>query len=621
MRAGVRAVIFGLVVGVVALSSALAGIVIAPPGPLAELPTSEEVARAAGLDPSVRTSSVELQPPDVVEVVKSKVRAPKGGRTPQGTFLVGAARASLSPAPTSFGGERWQTEGCTSIDDQSLDTDHALPDIDPADPVASLDDVRGWPATGPDCIYLGGFGIGPARYAKGVGTGGVWVRALAISNGIDTFVYAIADTVGWFARYDPMICDDCGVRDVREELASDLGLDIGSVVVGSTHSHAGADTYGGWGGIPKWYRKQIRDSAVAAAKQAVSNLEPATLTVGEAQLRNRNNERRDTYYSTVDTAAPWIQARTLPTTRGCAGTTPPAERWPKPKPTPTPVCTPSTVAGSVIATMTAFAAHPTIVGEPVLHADWPGATARRFEQTQGGVGVVFEGGLGNASVSGVGGTTEELEAENTGIAIADDVSRTISHGETMASNDLASSVQDISHPVDTNLGLVTLATVGFFDREFLPVTSGPGTAGADVPGVYHWSKQGELSTADDNDPGADPGVLRGCTSAGPSLRTTVGAHRIGTMLVAFAPGEIFSNVAEVIKERADANSVAMVLGQSNDALGYIIQSFEFDTQGNAVTEYGTRTGEYEEVFSVDRCFGDHVLETALESTAALGFGG
>jgi hypothetical protein len=292
----------------------------------------------------------------------------------------------------------------------------------------------------------------------------------------------------------------------------------------------------------------------------------------------------------------------------------------KPKPTPTPVCTPTVDPGHVIATMTAFAAHPTIVGGPVLHADWPGATARRFEQAHGGVGVVFEGGLGNASVSGVGGETEELEAQDTGIAIADDISRSIPGGETMGSSDLASSVKDISHPVDTNLGLVTLATVGFFDREFLPLTTGPATAGSDVPGVYHWSRQGELSTADDNDPEADPGVLRGCTSAGPAVRTTVGAHRIGTMLVAFTPGEIFSNVAEVIKERADANSVAMVLGQSNDALGYIIQSFEFDTQGNAATEYGTQTGEYEEVFSVDRCFGDHVLETALESTAALGFG-
>jgi hypothetical protein len=31
--------------------------------------------------------------------------------------------------------------------------------------------------------------------------------------------------------------------------------------------------------------------------------------------------------------------------------------------------------------------------------------------------------------------------------------------------------------------------------------------------------------------------------------------------------------------------------------------------------------EYEEVFSIDRCFGDHVLETALKSTSALNAGG
>ena len=59
----------------------------------------------------------------------------------------------------------------------------------------------------------------------------------------------------------------------------------------------------------------------------------------------------------------------------------------------------------------------------------------------------------------------------------------------------------------------------------------------------------------------------------------------------------------------------------NDALGYIIQSFEFDASGNVVTEYGTRTGEYEEVFAVDRCIGDHVLQTILDATAALGAGG
>lgn len=54
---------------------------------------------------------------------------------------------------------------------------------------------------------------------------------------------------------------------------------------------------------------------------------------------------------------------------------------------------------------------------------------------------------------------------------------------------------------------------------------------------------------------------------------------------------------------------------------YLIQSFEFDVTGNAATEYGTQTGEYEEVFALDRCLGDHVVDTLLRSTSALGFGG
>lgn len=660
MKKHLRAVVVGAIVAMVALGTALAGIVVLPPPSVPESPASGpsagKVAEAAGLQTSANAGLQELKPTDVPRVAAAKVSVPKGGRTPEGTFLVGAARASLSPAPTKFGGQTWQRSGCTSIEDGNLDQDHALPDIDPSDPNSSLDDIRSWPATGPDCIYLGGFGIGPHRYAKSVGSGGVWVRAMAISNGEKTLAYAVADTVGWFARYDPTICDDCGIRDVRERLASDLGTDIGDIVIGSTHTHAGADTYGGWGGIPKWYRNQIRDSAIAAVKQAVLNLQPATISAGEAQLRDRNNERRDLYYSTVDTAAPWLQAKTLPTTQNNCGTETtlapaasaetnsvseaarsrrPRRRSPTPKPAPTasptatatptptaspiatPACTPTPVPGEVVATMAAFAAHPTMVGEPLLHADWPGAAARRFESTYGGVGLMFEGGLGNASVSGIGpsGAPEQVQAENTGVAIANDIARSVPGVQPLGSNDLRASVQDISHPVDTNLGIVTLASVGFFDREFLP--TGPG---ADAPGVYHWSRSGELSTHEGSVPRPEPRIVRGCTSAGPSLRTTVGAHRIGSVLVAFTPGEIFSNIAEVIKERADNNSVAMVLGQSNDALGYIIQSFEFDTQANAVTHYGTQTGEYEEVFAVDRCFGDHVLETVLESTGALGFG-
>jgi hypothetical protein len=579
MRARRRSalIVGSLLAGLTSLGVGWAGVGLAPPPstdrPLVDLPTVEDVLRAAGLDATTTVpgaGTIELAPDEIPAAAASTPPLP-ASRVPAGTFLVGAARASLLPTPGPWdptGTRAWQTEGCSTYgvgEAPAPNLDHLLP--------TSVGDIRGWPAASPDCIYLGGFGLGPVRPAQRVGNGGVWVRSIAISNGEDTFIYSIADAVGWFARYDSTVCTDCGILDVRTRLAGDLGLDVGNVVVGSTHSHATADTYGGWGGIPDWYRAQLRDAAIAAAKQAVTNLRPATIAVGDVQLRNRNNDRRDTYFSNADTGATWLQATALPGAEAAPGT------------------------DDVIATWATFAGHPTIVSEPVLHADWPGATARHFEATYGGVGLLFEGGLGNVSVSGVGGVDNESNAENTGIAVADDVARDIARNpRPLVSNDLVASTYQITHPAMTNPGLVTLGMVGLFDREFTP-----GTKGAGLPGAYSWSKQD------------GPGQARSCASFGPTVITTAGAHRIGELVVAFAPGEIFSNIAEVVKENVDNTAVTMVLGQSNDALGYIIQSFEFDVQGNAVTEYGTMTGEYEEVFSIDRCFGDHVLQTLLDA--------
>lgn len=595
-------------VGLLSVGAAVAGVVV---GGLPELEQEPQSSTAAPGRPEVpkvdlpapaapaasqASGDDEITADEIPVAAAMQVTAPSGARLPDGQFLVGAARASLEPAPQLFGGQTWMREGCTDYDAPNVNANHAIPAVNPADPVGSAGELKGWPAASPDCIYLGGFGIGPVRPATRVGQGGVWVRTIAVSNGERTFIYGIADTVGWFARYDSMICADCGIRDVRGRVAKDVGIGMGDVIFGSTHTHAGADTYGGWGGIPKWYRNQLRDAAVASAKQAVANLQPATIDVGEVHLRNRNNERRDTYYSTADTGATWLQA----------------------KPDPSATCGDGG-CDEAIATWATYAGHPTIVSDPILHADWPGAAARRFEAQYGGVGLLFEGGLGNVSISTAGAGTQEERAEATGVAFADAVAADIKANKLhLRSNELAAATVDITHPAATNPGLITLASVGLFDREFTA-----GTQGAGLPGAYHWSRRGELSTSgEDNDPQPNAEFLQGCSSAGPTVITTTGAHRIGELVVAFTPGEIFSNLAEVIKERADASAVTMVLGQTNDALGYIMQSFEYDTEGGgAAGEYGTGHGEYEEVFAIDRCFGDHVLETVLESTKALKAGG
>ena len=49
-----------------------------------------------------------------------------------------------------------------------------------------------------------------------------------------------------------------------------------------------------------------------------------------------------------------------------------------------------------------------------------------------------------------------------------------------------------------------------------------------------------------------------------------------------------------------------------------IQHFEVDLGGGLTSNTDPSLGEYEEEFMVDRCFGDHVLQTQLDLLRALG---
>src|SRR5439155_1765428 len=130
-------------------------------------------------------------------------------------------------------------------------------------------------------------------------------------------------------------------------------------------------------------------------------------------------------------------------------------------------------------------------------------------------------------------------AENTGIAFADAIAHDIAiEPHPLTTNEMETNVVVIQHPVMTNQGLAVLGTLGLFSREFTP--TGPGAAG---PGAYHWTKS----------PGG-PGELRSCVSVAPiQIQAVVGAHRIGRLGIAFAPGEIFSNISTVLKSERKQN--------------------------------------------------------------------
>jgi hypothetical protein len=568
-----RKAVAGLVSGTVLVGTAWAGVGLAPVGDggqdgPATAPASaaaEAAAHAVAAD-----TSTGLTPPDLSGLT---------AELPDGEFLVGADVGSLAPDPS-----RWQTEGCVRMENQT----YAEAAIDHLHGLSEAQLVTGWPKS-PDCVYMGGYGLpGPARPATGVDPhAGVNVRSVAISNGKDTVVWQMVDMVALFNKYRDDLCDRCGILDIRRaiEAGTNGKVPASNVAIGSTHTHGGADGYGIWGGLPSWYRTQLRDAVVASAYDALRAMRPATIAIGSVDARAFNNERRDFYYSTADYGAVWLHARSLPTKKN-----------------------PKKDSTEPIATLVNYAAHPVVLGagNTLLHGDWPATAAKALEESGGGTGLIFEGGLGNVSPSRPTSGNTDLTGDGTydhydkviemGRDFAGYVTADITRGGSgLVDNDVMAADVTIEHPV-TNWAEAGLGVATLLDRPFLPDDDAAGPAGR-----YQFAK---------NTP------TRSCTTAGPfTVKTQVSGYRIGDLTVLTGPGELFSNMSEVVKSKARRNALGggqtMVFGQTQDSLGYIIQSFEVDPLGGPAQYVPESQGEYEETFMLDRCFGDHVLETQL----------
>jgi hypothetical protein len=147
----------------------------------------------------------------------------------------------------------------------------------------------------------------------------------------------------------------------------------------------------------------------------------------------------------------------------------------------------------------------------------------------------------------------------------------------------------------TNVPLTTLGFPGFFDREFLTTPS---------------------SVTTGKTPDTAP-----CTSASAfTVELPATAVRIGDQFaLTTAPGEVFSNATNTIKEQSGA-LVTMPLAQANDALGYMPQSFEISPIGQQGLGFffgGVLIVNYEDSYAIDRCVGDKVLETSISLLNAL----
>jgi hypothetical protein len=553
------------VTGAVMVSSAWAGAALVPaPG--------DDPEKAAGWTAyaPLQDDAPSTTPSAAAESTPAPAAATDPASLPAGQVLAGAAKTSIRPRPADYGG-RWETSRakCARLSAEGFQSAMQDP-VETGDHLASTGSP--WPEN-PNCIYQGGFGLGPTNPVTSWDEDlGLWVRAVALRDRDgDDLVLVVLDGEGWFWDYGSK-CDDCGIKQLTAQLAADdeLGLRAEDIVVAATHSHAAPDFIGGWGFVPDWYMKQVADTIKGTVRDAVTTMRPAVLEYGEEEARAFNHERRDTYRSAEEQQLGWLRAF-VP---GQAGT--------KKKDPGTPAQT--------IATIGSYAAHPTSFGTNggEAHPDWPGLFEASLEQRFGGVGLHFMTGLGNMSASGLQHAGDE--SRTTG---ADDLAgliAAIGAGDRVEQPDIRTARTTWLQPV-TNAPLTALGAPGFFDRRF-----------AQSPATVRT--------------GEDPDKFQ-CTSTAPvSAEVPVSAARIGEVAVTAAPGEIFSNLSNTLKEQSGA-PVTLPLGQANDALGYMPQSFELNPAGQQglgfVGEFqGYMFVNYEDAYSIDRCFGDMALETSID---------
>jgi hypothetical protein len=276
---------------------------------------------------------------------------------------------------------------------------------------------------------MGGFGIGPANPAVEFESDpGLWVRSVAISDGEDTLVLTVIDAEGYLWDYKSK-CERCGAKQLAEDLGKDLDIDPSSFVIAATHSHASPDLIGGWGFVPDWYMAQVTDAIKDSISDAVGNMQPARIDVGEVLARGQNSERRDTYRSAEEQQLTWLRATNRET-------------------------------DAVIATVGAYAAHPTTKGTNggTASSDWVGVFEKTLENRFGGIGMHFMTGLGNMSTSG--GT--QMGATLAGLVP--------SKGTVLTDTNVRIEREIWQQPA-TNVPLTLLGFPGFFDREFLTTPS------------------------------------------------------------------------------------------------------------------------------------------------------
>ncbi|HET6816107.1 MAG TPA: hypothetical protein VFH66_02640 [Mycobacteriales bacterium] len=423
------------------------------------------------------------------------------------------------------------------------------------------------------------YGCDPTRFPdKTCESDGSHVRAFAVSGGGHTIVMGQIETQGYFNAYKQ---GPFGINEIRKDASAKIaelatapatlangktapGKRVGQVsapvptpteiVVDSVHSHGGPDTAGVWGGVPTSYLKEVHDQTVAAIVKAWQAMQPATLSYaavhggvnGEAQYPPQecldNNDPGCTNTPTAD----WLlnnQFREDPANQ----TMDDEVRVLQAK-------DPST--GTVLDTYVSFSAHPTVLGSDnrKVTGDYVGRLDVQIEKTFGGAFAMDQ-------VATLGRTQPTDRGCKDSSVPSDADSQNLCALDEYAARVLAK-VKEAADRAQPLTGDPVVAMNSYFLND--PTTS-PVLAGI----VY----AGQVIGA----PAARAGNAPWYT--GTLLGTSVFAGRIGNILIAGGPGEMYPQIVQTVRETVNAVTPGKIQGEINigtagDFLGYIIAPLE-----------------------------------------------
>ncbi len=338
-----------------------------------------------------------------------------------------------------------------------------------------------------------------------------------------------------------------------------------NIVIGMTHSHAGADLQGLWGGVPQdWVQNILQQAAVNAVLLARNSAEKAEVTFATGKDAAFNNYRRPRYQEDTDDADPQLSVLQ------------------------------AKVAGSprVLGTLVQYSAHPTSIGTDsgedagrAPHPDYPlGLEDAVEEATSGAPAVYFNGPIADASPSGGPGGSDDYEAvHNRGDCLAHSALAILQNNPAgVCSSQLqierqlvlapALTVRAVTAqlPITNPLFLVVGAGLQFNRYyDFQPFSLG------DIPGIGP-----ELAAQQDNLPQV---VFVANTLVN---RVTLGSGGATAEIVTI-PGEATNTFGQYIRrlahDRAGTDNV-MLLGLTQNSFGYILPEEEFnyiDPSGDA----------------------------------------